>query len=104
MTANPMEIDMNQGTSDRRRVEILGRVVDSRAKERFKDLVRRCISQGVVDITHWTLDAIEGLLIVCSDKGSIITLKQGDRYFMLASNPSASDVPLLSRVIFEGRI
>lgn len=104
MSTEPMEIELQQGISERKRIEILGRVVDSRGQKRFKDMIRESIRHGVVDITQWTTEAIEALLMVCTDYGVVVTLKRDCRYFMLASNPATSDIPIVAKAIFDGII
>jgi hypothetical protein len=73
------EIDID---NKQKRIEALGRLVNTQNQERFRRMIRGISWSGVVDITGWTLEAVTALVKVCSDENLVITLKQDTRYFM----------------------
>lgn len=86
------------------RVEMLGRVINNCNFRRFKEMIRRNVKRGLVDITGWTVHAVEALLTVCLEENLYLSLKREMRYFMLSSNPKAPNIPLVAKAICEGTL
>ena len=71
------ELGLDEGLMQ---IEQLGRIVTKRESQKFKQLVRKCVKSGVIDVTGWSIEAVRVLLLVCREEGLTITFKNGERY------------------------
>lgn len=104
MTLEPTCNELNRRQSYYEQIQILGRVIGVHNHREFQDIIGSSIKHGVIDITGWTISAVDALLRVCSHKQLNLTLKRDTRYFMLSSNPKAASIPIVARAIYEGNL
>jgi hypothetical protein len=91
--------------TERMRIEHLGRVVSGHACSRFEVLLQAFPLSGVIiNVTGWTQDALRSLLTTSREKGEVIALKCGTKFFTPIIHP---DGPLLNALIdalYTGRL
>ena len=93
----------DEAENRRIRVESLGRIVKEIQRPHFEKLIRESIYSGVVDITDWTIEAIQALLKICAEENLRVTLKDGTRYFMPVKYPKGQMLESLANAIVSDK-
>lgn len=98
-TSSSLELDNDE---HRIRIESLGRVVNEKNQLNFVKILTSTALSGTFDITDWTPEAIEALLVTCVSTNKRVTMKQGSRYFMLVQYPRGPMLQAVAESIATG--
>ncbi|MBN2229947.1 MAG: hypothetical protein JW779_10205 [Candidatus Thorarchaeota archaeon] len=93
------------GIDDRQiRVQSLGQLITTENQGQFEKLLRGISWSGVVEITDWSLYAIEALIKVCADENLSLTLKHEARFFMPIHFPQGKMLKSFAKALIAGNL
>ncbi len=99
MTLDSSEVDTE---ADYTILENIGRFVSGELmSSQFEVYVSSMPLAGIIDVTHWTPEAIRVLLTVCRDRMSVIGLHAGHKYFTPIIHPDGPLFDMLIQVILD---
>ena len=99
MTLDSSEVDSE---ADYAMLENIGRFVSGELMtNQFDVFVRSMPLAGIIDVTHWTSEAIRVLLTVCRDKMNVIALRAGRKYFTPVIHNDGPLFDMLVQVIVD---
>ncbi|MFW9850242.1 MAG: hypothetical protein ACFFF4_13980 [Candidatus Thorarchaeota archaeon] len=99
MTLDSSEVDTEAGYTI---LENIGRFVSGELmSSQFEVYVRSMPLAGIIDVTHWTPEAIRVLLTVCRDRMNVIGLHAGRKYFTPIIHQDGPLFDMLIQVILD---
>jgi hypothetical protein len=99
MTLDSSEVESEAGYA---MLENIGRFVkDKVMTEQFEVIVRSIPLAGIIDVTHWTTEAVRVLLTVCRDRMNVISLRAGPKYFTPIIHEDGPLFDMLVQIIVE---
>ena len=102
MALEPSEVESEAGYA---RLENIGRFVKGELMaEQFEVFVRSLTLAGIIDVTHWTPEAVRILLTICRERMNVIALRAGATYFTPVIHEDGPLLDMLIQIIIEAGI
>ena len=99
MALEPSEVESEAGYA---RLENIGRFVKGELMaNQFEEFVGSMTLAGIIDVTHWTPEAVRILLTVCRDRLNVIALHAGNKYFTPVIHEDGPLLDMLIQIIVE---